>query len=588
MELGRNGRDNAILGEPTSHMPHQILRLHKLIRRKSCLQHLTGLLLIGLTLSPFASRLLGADQENSVQAQEYAEKAMRLVRSGNLTEAEAELRRALEVEPGNGLYLSSLGAVLGMEHRLDESNPYLEKALHVNPGDLAARRNLASNQFQLGLLQPARENLERILRAKPHDQVSILLLGMIAEELKDDRTAVKMLGLVPDLVRERPESIAALARALYHLGNAEQARKTLRGLRFSSAGAQGVLLGGQVAAQAEDFETAERMFMSIWVAYPDRAKLGYNLALAQYHRGRIEESQTTLRKLMVAGHETSDIENLAGWCFYRQGKFKEAVAAMDEAIALDPSAEPNYLDVGMMLIELKQVSGALVAAQKATEVAPESYRAYRLKGLAEIKLGHVVDAVKSFARAVELNPMDRESILGLASAQYDDGAAQAAERTFRQGMERCPRDPILYQEYGAMLLKLAGSNDPSTEPRAVSLLKSALKLDSALSEPHFQLGNLALRKGKIEEAVQHLETAAKLGPKGSKIHYALARAYGRLGKGAEAAREFRIFERLKAEEEAPGSGASASGTKPMGPAFPGEEVKKLGQSGVASPPTRNR
>ncbi|PYU69551.1 MAG: hypothetical protein DMG49_13095 [Acidobacteria bacterium] len=146
-------------------MPHQILRLHKLIRRKSCLQHLTGLLLIGLTLSPFASRLLGADQENSVQAQEYAEKAMRLVRSGNLTEAEAELRRALEVEPGNGLYLSSLGAVLGMEHRLDESNPYLEKALHVNPGDLAARRNLASNQFQLGLLQPARENLERILRA---------------------------------------------------------------------------------------------------------------------------------------------------------------------------------------------------------------------------------------------------------------------------------------------------------------------------------------------------------------------------------------------------------------------------------------
>jgi tetratricopeptide (TPR) repeat protein len=316
-----------------------------------------------------------------------------------------------------------------------------------------------------------------------------------------------------------------------------------------------------VAAQANDFETAEQMFASIWSTYPDTAKLGYSLALAQYRANRIKESQVTLRKLIGAGHESSDIYDLLAWCFEKQNDFKQAVAAMDQAIALDPSRESNYLDVGMMLLELHRPTGALVAAEKAVKVAPSSYQAYRLKGLAETRLAKIADAEKSYARAIELNPADPEAILGLASAQWDDGKTQEAEATFKKGIELLPGNAILYQEYGSMLLKLGGSSDAAREARAVSLLQTAIALDGGLAEPHYQLGKLALTKGSYQEALGHLETAAKLNPRSSKIHFSLAGLYRRLGRAEDATKELQLYKSLKTEEEKSASGASAGGGK---------------------------
>src|SRR5205814_5409969 len=93
---------------------------------------------------------------------------------------------------------------LGTEQELKESNDYLEKALAIIPNDIATRRNLASNQFLLGRLRPAKKNLDRILKAKPDDSTSVLLLGMVEEELKDYPQAARLLGSVPDQVCNGP------------------------------------------------------------------------------------------------------------------------------------------------------------------------------------------------------------------------------------------------------------------------------------------------------------------------------------------------------------------------------------------------
>lgn len=487
---------------------------------------------------------------------------MKAVERRDLKTAEAELRHAVELAPRNPVYLGTLGAILGTEQKLEESNVYLEKALAIIPNDFATRRDLASNQFQLSLLQPAKENLERILKAKPGDATSVLLLGMVEEELKHYVHATKLLGSVPEQVRQRPESLAALARSYYHTGQEEKARETLKELQGHPAGPEGVFLAGQVAAQANDLETAEQLFASIWSTYPDTTKLGYNLALAQYRANRFGASQATLGKLIGSGHETSDTDNLLGWCLFRQGKFEEAVATMDQAVALDPSKESNYLDVGIMLMDRHHFSGALAAAEKAVEVAPTSYRAYRLKGLAESELAKVIEAENSFARALELNPNDPEAIRNLATAQWDDGKIQEAEATFQKGIHQFPQDARFYQDIGVMLLETVQVGDVTTESRAVSLLQNAITLDGSLSEPRYQLGNLALSKGRTQEALRHFEMAAKLNPSSSKIHFSLARAYRRLGRADEAATEVRIYKSLKAEEGKSRPGASARGRKP--------------------------
>ena len=477
----------------------------------------------------------------SEDAQAHANQGIHLLQSGDLAGAEAELRQAVQKAPSDAAFLGTLGAILGMEHKLAESNVFLEKALSIDPLSTQTRRNLASNQFQLGDLVPARKNLQLLLKNDPADKTSILLLGMVDEELKDYSSAIRLLSSVADQVVQRPQSVSALARAYYNTGQPDKARETLRLLKDP----EGVFLGGQVAAQARDLSTAEQMFASIRSTYSDTAKLDYHLGRAQYQAKRFVECQATLQPLVDAGRATSEIENLLGWCYEGQGDFVRAVAAMDKAIEEDPANESNYLDVGRILLEAHRPKGALEAAKTALSLAPDSARAYGLKGLAESELSQPIDAVQSYLQAVKLDPTSSKALLGLALAQEREGKTQDAQATFEKGIRQFPSNAVLYQEYGKMLLIFRGDDPEASEAHAVSLLTKALTLDNTLALPHFELGNLALSKGQLEQAVTQLEAAAKLSPEDSRTHYALSRAYRRLGRVEDADRELKTFQSLK-------------------------------------------
>jgi len=520
-----------------------------------------GYLAVGVIFAAFHLTALGSPPQDATSAQEHAERGMQLAQSGALQGAEAELRRAVELAPRDAPALSALGAVLGMQQRLAESNVYLERALAIDPADFAARRNLGSNQFQLGQLKPAKENLERALRQKPADQAATLLLGMVEEELQNYVRAVDLFESVPDQVRKQPQSIVALARAYYRTGQPDKARASLQGLEGHPAGPEGLFLGGQVASQADDLATAERMFASVLATHPDRAKVGFNLALVQYRNNRIEECRATLETLLRSGQLTSDIFNLLAWCYHKEGNLKEAIKAMDLAIDREPSRESNYLDLAMILTEHRRYSVALAAAKKAIEVAPDSYQAHRWKGFIETKLHYSLEAIKSYSRAVEIKPDAAEALLGLAVAQMSEGKLQDAQVTFQKGIERFPRDALLHQEYGRMLV-LWEDRDAASQVRGVSLLRTALALDSTLAEPHFQLGKLAMRDGDTQGALEHLQAAEKLSPKNKSVHYSLAGLYRRLGWSAEAAKELREFESLKEDQDESVPGVRAQEARP--------------------------
>lgn len=492
--------------------------------------------------------LVGAPPQESGAAHEHAERAKQFMSRGELKSSEAELRLAVELAPRDSEYLGLLGIALGLQQRFQDSDIYLEKALRIKPDDTATRSNLAWNQFQLGLLQPAKANIERVLKEKPNSASATLLLGMLNEELRDYPTAVRLLESVPDQLRQRPESMAALARAYYYSGREQKARETLKVMQLHPGKSEEMFLAGQAAAELHDFDSAATVFQSIWLTYPDTARLGYNLALTQYHAKRFSDSLATLRRLIAGGHVSSEIYNLLGRCLYLQDDFTGAIAALDKAITADPADESNYLDGGIMLLEHHLNTGAMAAADKALEVAPDSYRAHRLKGLVEFALGRVNDAEDLYARAVELNPADAQSLVALAMTQLAKDHLQQAEETLKQGIQRLPGQAILYQAYGSMLLGEDGNNR-AVQSHAVQLLRTAITLDATLAEPHYQLGKLALSEDRNREALLELEAAVKLDPKSSKNHYALSQSYRRIGRTSDAAREVQLFLQLKSKEE---------------------------------------
>ncbi len=527
-------------------LPHQVL--------KSCC-----LLTVFVGVSAATPAL--PDQKSDASA--HAERGFEFARTGELGKAEAELRQAAKLAPTNPDVLAGLGTVLAQQGKLEESTELFRRVLQIRPNEGTVRRYLAANLWQLHLYAEARENLKIILRQQPNDKPARLLLGMVSENIGDYATAAKMLGSVPEEVRRQPESIAALARSYYHLQQTEKARATLEQLAGHPAGPQAVFLGAQIADQMQDYPTSEKLLASIRSTFPDQLRLDYTLALVEYHAGRFAQSQQSLEGLINAGRRNAAILNLLGWCQQKQGRPKEAVQALGEAMQLAPSEEGNYLDLGKILLAQHSLPSALQHARKTTAMFPNSAPALEQQGLIETEMGQFRDAVRSYTAAVQLDPSRPDGVLGLAQAQFAAGMTKDAVGNFEAGIRRFPKEARLREQYAVALLRQSETGDAQAESRAEELLRSALALDPELPDAHYQLGNLALKKGLIAQAQHDLEQAVKLDSRHGQAHFALSRVYRRLGRREDSAREMELYESLKAVESHPDNGSQSNTTSPQ-------------------------
>lgn len=502
-----------------------------------------GVAAISLLATALAVNLAAQDT-----ARQHAERGIGLAQSGNLPAAETELRRAAQLDPHNAELLGNLGTVLAMEGKLEESTPILKEAAQHNPQALVLRQYLAANLWQLHKFAEAKTQLQLILKAQPQNKQAIFLLGMVSADLKDYAAAARLLGSVPDLVRQHAESVAALALSQYCTGAKEEARKTLGILLEHAGDAKAALLGAHVASQAGDYEESLCLLEPSEASNPGFPELAYQIALAEYHLGRYADCETKLLALAHARQDSSETENLLGWCYEKQGKHRPAISALRQAIALGPDQESNYLDLGGILRETRSLPATLAVATQGVERFPKSGRIWGLKGSAELGMSHYPDAIRSYSRAYELDPSDASALLGLGEAREGHGSSAEAEKTFEEGARKFPRDARFDLEYAFLLLRRADAGDKTAAPRAVELLRKALAIDPASAEAHYQLGSLALEGGRPKEAFDELQKAAQLEPDASKIHFALARACRHLGQKDAAAREMAIFQKLKEQE----------------------------------------
>src|SRR5258708_7739191 len=181
----------------------------------------------------------------------------------DVAQQEQALRLAVRRTPSEAKALAALGTILARQNKLDESIPWLEKALQLNPRDADTRRTLAAAYWQLGQMEKARTHLELVLRAQPNNGWATLLLGMVSHDLGDHARAARLLHSMLPRVRQRPETILALARAYYHVNESDKARQTLGYLAALPDSSKAVLDGGHAEVQFDDYASAEARCRSL-------------------------------------------------------------------------------------------------------------------------------------------------------------------------------------------------------------------------------------------------------------------------------------------------------------------------------------
>jgi len=217
-------------------------------------------------------------------------------------------------------------------------------------------------------------------------------------------------------------------------------------------------------------------------------------------------------------------------------KFPESLAAVEEALRLDPNLVPALTLHAKLAMAANRYDLARQSLERALKVDPGASYAQFLYGMEAWMNNDMKAALPRFRRARELAPRDPRAALYLGLVTESVGKPADAMTLYEEAirLERAAGQPQAETLLpGARLLLLLGRLDESGR-----WTRDAVKLAPKLRDAHFELARLLLKMGEPAQAAAEGELALTLSEgavRDNAIHYLLIRAWQQAGKPDRAA-----------------------------------------------------
>ncbi len=449
-------------------------------------------------------------------------------------EAEAELKRALELEPRNLAARMKLADLYLSQGRRDAEVGLYLAAIAAQADSPEIRERLGQRCLEMGLLALAAEHFAQgsQLAAKGADAAAARRLARREAEARLlGGRAAEATALLDRLAKDAPGDPAVGSdRALADLlaGRFEPALATLRKVAEAAdppASARNNL--GALLFRAGEHEAALAQFEACRRAAPHHTKATANAALACAALGRLDEAQKLLAAIAQPPANSLGYHLAAGYVQERLDKPDAALAAYQQARKLDP--------------------GCLYAAS----------------GVARCQLlrGDPQAAAEAFEEALVLAPADPELLRGLGTCHYRAGKFAAAAEVFRTLAARAGATPHDLLRLGMALLHSPGGRKEAGELSEKALAASRPPSPYALAAAAY----IAYADGATEQAEERLRQAQRAPDAPEAAKYAAA-ALARLA----AARGEEI---TRIAFGAAGPGKLPDGWRAVGEGTPAPEVR---------------
>jgi len=208
---------------------------------------------------------------------------------------------------------------------------------------------------------------------------------------------------------------------------------------------------------------------------------------------------------------------------FKQGRYREARAMLQKALALDSQYIPAYINLGLVLSSgLGEFEAARQVLEQAVQLKPTRADAHHLLGKIYLQQQRRPEAIKALAQAARLQPQAGEYALwlGLAYLQADSLAAAAA--TFRNAVRLAPWDPKPHLQL-AQLYASKGQHEQAAKEQALferlSLGQNRVELYEKKvadypenARAHYLLGLTYVEQGRWALGLQFFERAIALDP----------------------------------------------------------------------------
>ena len=122
-------------------------------------------------------------------------------------------------------------------------------------------------------------------------------------------------------------------------------------------------------------------------------------------QGKLDEA-VRLYHESISSHPTAEAHTFLGWTYSFQGRYEDAIAECQKAIAVDPEFGNPYNDIGAYLIGLGRLDEAIPWLERATRA--RRYEAYHYPhfnlGRVYLNKGMLKKALEEFQQALAIEP----------------------------------------------------------------------------------------------------------------------------------------------------------------------------------------
>ena len=187
-----------------------------------------------------------------------------------------------------------------------------------------------------------------------------------------------------------------------------------------------------------------------------------------------------------------ELLNALGFALFQQGKSKEAVVALEKAIAVDPKHWKAHNNLALAAIDSGELEVAEAHYRESLAIKPQP-AIYNDLGFVLEREGLADEAAEMYRKAIKLDP-------GSASAQYNLGSSLArsgqyaeAESHLRKALKISPNTQT-YTGLGIVLSQLGRTDE------AVASLQAAIKADPKNATAQQKLAEIQQNSGRADDA----------------------------------------------------------------------------------------
>jgi len=292
------------------------------------------------------------------------------------------------------------------------------------------------------------------------------------------------------------------------------------------------------------FDDAITALNEISKSDPTVRNLSHEFGVTYYRKGDYRNAVAALQRAIAENPDDAEATQLTGLSLYLSNKPAEAIPYLVKVQSWYPSAsvDASYI-LGVAYIQTKDYASARRAFAKMFQVPPDSAAAYLFAARLLLRLDFATVAEEYGKKAIELDAKLPLAHQVLGELYLYENKLSEATAQFEQEIAINPGNPAAYY-------KLADAYSRAQKfDEAEKLLQRSIWLDSTSSGPYILLGKVLEKKGESELAVRALQRALAMDPNNSVTHHLLGQSYRALGRMEDAERELKLAESLQSSKD---------------------------------------